>query len=679
MAVRTLGIDVGGTFTDLLVVDDEAGDIRYSKISSTTADQSVGILSGIGTLTSEGVRFDEIVHGTTVATNAILERKGAVCGLITTRGFRDILELGRRTRPQTYGMYGHFDPIIPRDLRLEVDERIDADGNVVTPLNEEQVAEVAEALLGLGCEALVIHFLHAYKNAEHEERAAEIVRRIWPNEYVCTGSGTLREFREFERGSTTALNAFVQPVMARYLNNLSGGLRDVGYMRELHLTQGNGGMMSAREAVTMPVHTVMSGPAAGAIAAAVTASAAGFENVITCDMGGTSFDVAVIKGGTPTISNEKDIDYSVPIRVPMIDVHTIGAGGGSIAEIDAAGVLRVGPESVGSDPGPICYGKGGEQPTTTDAAVLLNIIGDDRISGARQDVPREKIAAIFQDRISAHLGLDQIGAADAVIAVSVNHLAGAIRLVSIERGQDPRDFALFAFGGGGPLYAVRIARELGIPKVIVPRFPGLTSALGCVVADIRRDFVRTLNEPLNDIDPAFVDAIFSEHQAVGLEKIAEDSSRIERYTTIFEADMLFEGQSHVLRIPIESPGFDAEKVDADFQASFKARFNMELPEMRPILMSLRSTVIGHRPPMDLRLLNRAGGNQSAPASSRRRDVWFGGAWHATDILDRTALNPGTTISGPAIIEQLDTTTVIDPGAAATVDEMGNLIITTEAG
>lgn len=679
MAVRTLGIDVGGTFTDLLVVDDEAGDIRFSKISSTPADQSVGILTGIGALTSDGVHFDEIVHGTTVATNAILERKGAVCGLITTRGFRDILELGRRTRPQTYGMYGYFDPIIPRDLRLEVDERIDAEGNVVTPLNEEHVAEAAEALLELGCEALVIHFLHAYKNADHEERAAEIARRIWPNEYVCTGSGTLREFREFERGSTTALNAFVQPVMARYLNNLSGGLRDVGYMRELHLTQGNGGMMSAREAVTMPVHTVMSGPAAGAIAAAVTASAAGFENVITCDMGGTSFDVAVIKGGTPTISNEKDIDYSVPIRVPMIDVHTIGAGGGSIAEIDAAGVLRVGPESVGSDPGPICYGKGGEQPTTTDAAVLLNIIGDDRISGARQDVPREKIAAIFQDRISAHLGLDQIGAADAVIAVSVNHLAGAIRLVSIERGQDPRDFALFAFGGGGPLYAVRIARELGIPKVIVPRFPGLTSALGCVVADIRRDFVRTLNEPLNDIDPAFVDAIFSEHQAVGLEKIAEDSSRIERYTTIFEADMLFEGQSHVLRIPIGSPGFDAEKVDADFQASFKARFNMELPEMRPILMSLRSTVIGHRPPMDLRLLNRAGGNQSAPASARRRDVWFGGAWHATDILDRTALNPGTTISGPAIVEQLDTTTVIDPGAAATVDEMGNLIITTEAG
>ncbi len=679
MAVRTLGIDVGGTFTDLLVVDDEAGDIRYSKISSTPADQSVGILSGISMLTSAGASFDEIVHGTTVATNAILERKGAVCGLITTRGFRDILELGRRTRPQTYGMYGRFEPIIPRDLRFEVDERIDAEGNVVTSLDEVQVAEAAKALLDLGAEALVIHFLHAYKNAAHEERAAEIVRRIWPNEYVCTGSGTLREFREFERGSTTALNAFVQPVMARYLNNLSAGLRDTGYERELHLTQGNGGMMSAREAVAMPVHTVMSGPAAGAIAAAVTASSAGFENVITCDMGGTSFDVAVIKGGVPTISNEKDIDYSVPIRVPMIDVHTIGAGGGSIAQIDAAGVLRVGPESVGSDPGPICYGKGGALPTTTDAAVLLNIIGEERISGAQDAVERKTIADVFQERVGRHLGLDQIGAADAVVAVSVNHLAGAIRLVSIERGQDPRDFALFAFGGGGPLYAVRIARELGIPKVIVPRFPGLTSALGCVVADIRRDFVRTLNEPLNEVDAAVVDAIFSEHRDTGLKKIAEDSSRIERHTTIFEADMLFEGQSHVLRIPIESPGFDTDKVDADFQAVFKARFNMDLPEMRPILMSLRSTVIGHRPPMDLRILNKAGGDQAAPAPTRSRDVWFDGAWHATDIIDRNALSPGDTVAGPAIVEQLDATTVIDPGAAATVDQMGNLIITTEAG
>jgi N-methylhydantoinase A len=671
-----IGIDVGGTFTDLLLVDAASRELRFAKLSSTIDDQSRGIIAGIAALDVAPGEVDAIIHGTTVATNAILERKGARCGLITTRGFRDILELGRRTRPQTYGMYGKFEAIIPRDLRFEVSERLDAKGNVITPLDEDDVRAALALLQEAGVESVVIHFLHAYINPVHERRARDIACEVWPNPFISIGSDILREFREFERGSTAALNALVQPTMARYIGALSSGLREIGFPHDVILTQGNGGMMSAALAQRLPVHTVMSGPATGAIAAGVTAAEANLPDVISCDMGGTSFDVTVIRGGCPAISHEKDIDYSVPIRVPMVDVHTIGSGGGSIARIDAAGIINVGPESAGSTPGPICYGKGGQLPTITDAAVILGLIDADAVSGAAERVPIETLLSAFDTHIGAPLGLSADAAAKAVIEVAMSQLAGAIRLVSIERGCDPRDFALFAFGGGAPLYAVRLARELGIPKVLVPRFPGLTSALGCIIADVRYDFVRTVNCVLDEVDDSGVDDMLAKHAAEGFAMLDEDGIKVDHRSASYEADLLYEGQSHVMRISVTSPGFSHIAVEQEFTKCYKARFDIAMPEMRPILITIRTTVIGHRSPFDFTMFVDSG--PGAATSVTQRDVQFSVGTHATRIHARDDICAGDRIEGPAIIQQPDTTIAIDPGAVGIVDGCGNILITVEA-
>ena len=614
-----------------------------------------------------------IIHGTTVATNAILERKGARCGLITTRGFRDVLELGRRTRPHTYGLYGTFEAIIPRELRFEVTERVDARGRVVTPLNEAEVRDVASRLADLGVQALVIHFINSYINPQHEERCLKLARAIWPNDNISIGSSVLREFREFERGSTAALNAYVQPVVGRYLGRLEDGLKGRGFGHDLLVMQGNGGMMSAKVAVKQAVHMVMSGPAAGAIAAAEIARNAGFANVISCDMGGTSFDVTVVRDGQPVISNEKNIGYSVPIRVPIVDIHTIGAGGGSIAQINNAGILQVGPQSAGANPGPICYGKGGTSPTVTDACVMLGLIACNRITGAVGAVELSELSEQLESQIGRHLGLDGLATADAILDVSANHLASAIRLVSIERGYDPRDFALFAFGGGGPLHAVRLAREIGVPDVLVPRYPGLTSALGCVIADVRHDFVQTVNQPLDEVNGIEIDEILSGQANAGRARVEAEGIQCDALRVVHEADMLYLGQSHVLRIPAASPGFDVDVVRRDYANKYLRRFEISLPEMKPILMSLRSTVIGRRQPFDFRML-AAGAARSGGPSIRTREVVFRGKRMQTNIIAREALRPGDALDGPTIVEQLDTTTIIAPGATARVDEHANLVI-----
>ncbi|MBM3580612.1 MAG: hydantoinase/oxoprolinase family protein [Alphaproteobacteria bacterium] len=675
MGYLALGIDIGGTFTDLLLVDIEARSFKFAKVSSTADDQSRGCLDGLAAMGWPPHAIDTVVHGTTVATNAILERKGARCGLITTRGFRDILELGRRTRPQTYGMYGTFEAIIPRELRIEVTERIDSRGRILKPLKESEVRAAVKKLRAAGAESIVIHFMNAYINPAHEEKCFALVRKLWPNGHVSAGARVLREFREFERGSTAALNAYVQPIITRYIRRIDSGLKDQGFAKELLLTQGNGGMMSARVAVDQAVHTVMSGPAAGAIAAAETANLAGFPNVISCDMGGTSFDVTVIRDGAPAVTHERDIAYSVPLRVPMVDIHTIGAGGGSIARINAAGILEVGPQSAGSNPGPICYGKGGADPTVTDANVVLGRIDPARIAGAARAVSPTELRRVLDAKIGAPLGLDTDAAASAILEISASQLAGAIRLVSIERGHDPRDFALFAFGGGGPLHAVRLARELGVPTVLIPRYPGLTSALGCVVADVRHDFVRTINKPLESVAGSAVDDILKGQATAGRDLIRAEGIRVHGIDVFHEADMLYEGQSHVLRIPIESPGFDVAKTAEIYAERYYRRFEISLSEMRPILMSLRTAVIGRREKIDLRLFTST--INVKRKERRERKVFFDGAWQTTTVVDRDQLAPGERLTGPVIVEQPDTTIVVDPGGKAHVDDFGNLII--EAG
>ena len=497
---KLAGIDVGGTFTDLILVDDISGEVKLAKVPTTIDNQAFGVLAAIEAAGADPAGLSAIIHGTTTTTNALLERKIARVGLITTRGFRDVLELGRRTRPTAYGLTGTFVPLIARELRMEVAERMDAEGMVLTPLDEAAVARAAQALLAAGCEAVVIHFLHSYINPVHEQRAASIVRALWPNEFVTAGHTVVSEYREYERGVTATVNAAVQPVLVRYITRLVGELKARGFAKELLVMQGNGGTVASGIVAEHAVNTVMSGPASGVIAAAYTGVASGVPNLVTYDMGGTSTDVALIQDGLPTVSTELELEYAMPIHVPMVDVHTIGAGGGSIAYVDGAGMLHVGPESAGATPGPICYARGGTRPTITDANLVLGRLNPDKLLSVSNPVSLEHVRELIMQHVGRPLGLDVDAAAAAILTIANDKMAGAIRMVSLSRGHDPRDFALFAFGGAGPLHACALARELAIPKVLIPARPGLTNALGCTVADVRHDHVRTINRALNAVD-----------------------------------------------------------------------------------------------------------------------------------------------------------------------------------
>jgi N-methylhydantoinase A len=662
------GVDVGGTFTDLVIFDPATGAVRLAKVPTTLPNQSGGVLDAFREAGADLAQIDLIVHGTTTTTNAVLERQLAKTGLITTMGFRDVLELGRRTRPQAYGMHGHFTPIIPRDLRLEVPERMDARGRVVTPLDEAALAMAVRQLRDAGCESLVIHFLHAYANPAHELRAGKIAAEIWSNDYITLGHRLLSESREYERGVTAAVNASVQPLLERYVARLAEQLAAKGYRRDLLVMNGNGGMVAAKDVAREAVKTVMSGPASGVMAAVATGRRAGMPNLLTYDMGGTSTDVAMIRGGVAPVSNEIEVEYAMPIHVPMVDVRTVGAGGGSIARIDAGGMLRVGPESAGSTPGPVCYGRGGTRVTISDANLILGRLPVNRFGQAAEAAHRA-----MQDQIATPLGLSVEAAAEAVIRIANTHMAGAIRMVSISMGADPRDFALFAFGGAGPLHAVALAKELNVPKVLIPARPGITNALGCVVADLRHDFVRTLNRPLDGVEMGDVHGILAAQETegrrlIGLERIALTSVRAE-----YSADMQFVGQTHLLRVTLPSATPGREELQRLFEAAYHARFRVDLPTIRANLVNLNVSVIGERPALDLsRLIDPMGRKERAEPTSTRR-VWFDG-WREVPVYWRDSLPLRVNLQGPAIIEQMDTTVVIDPGASVLSDADGNLIV-----
>jgi N-methylhydantoinase A len=662
------GVDVGGTFTDLVIFDPGSGGVRLAKVPTTLPNQAGGVLDAFAEAGAELAAIDLIVHGTTTTTNAVLERRLAKTGLITTQGFRDVLELGRRTRPQAYGMHGSFTPVIPRDLRLEVPERMDARGRIVTPLDEEALQAAVTRLRDEGCEALVIHFLHAYANPSHEQRAGQIAREIWPNDYITLGHALLSESREYERGVTAAVNASVQPLLERYVARLAAQLAAKGYQRDLLVMNGNGGMVAAKDVAKEAVKTVMSGPASGVMAAVATGRRAGVANLLTYDMGGTSTDVAMIRGGVAPVSNEIEVEYAMPIHVPMVDVRTVGAGGGSIARIDAGGMLRVGPESAGSTPGPVCYGRGGTKVTISDANLILG-----RLPASRFGQAAEAAFAAMEEQIARPLGLSVEAAAEAVIRIANTHMAGAIRMVSISLGADPRDFALFAFGGAGPLHAVALAKELSVPKVLIPARPGITNALGCVVADLRHDFVRTLNRPLDGVDMDQVHGVLAAQEAEGRRLIALERIALTDVRAEYSADMQFVGQTHLLRVALPSATPSREELQRRFEAAYHARFRVDLPTIRANLVNLNVSVIGERPALDLsRLIDPAGRRETADAAATRR-VWFDG-WHDAPVYWRDHLPLKIDLQGPAIIEQMDTTIVVDPGAKVASDPDGNLII-----
>ena len=675
---RVAGIDVGGTFTDLLLYEagPQGGRVRLAKILTTAANQADGVLAAIAAAGAGPAELDLVIHGTTTTTNAVLERKVAKAGLITTRGFRDTLELGRRTRPRPYGMTGTFEPLIPRERRIEVDERMNAAGEVVVPLDEKQLEAAVARLLAMGCESLVIHFLHAYANPAHERRAGEIAQALWPNPYVTLGHVLLSEFREYERGTTASVNAAVQPILDRYVRRLQGELERGGFRRDLLVMNGNGGTVAARVVTREAAKTIMSGPASGVMAAAATLAQAGVQNAITYDMGGTSTDVALIHGGVPQVSSEITIDYGLPIHVPMVDVRSVGAGGGSIASINAAGMLQVGPQSAGSEPGPICYGRGGSEPTVTDANLVLGRLDPKGLLAVERPVSVAHVREVFARRIAAPLGIDADTAAAAVIRLGNTHMAGAIRMVSLARGLDPRDFTLFAFGGAGPLHAVALARELGIPEVLVPARPGLTNALGCLVADLRQDFVKTLNVPLDEADMAEVHAVLADQRQRGIAINAEEQSEIVDTTVLHAADMQFRGQTHLIRVALPDARVSRETMQAVFEAAYDARFQVRLPEIKAMLVNLVTSVIGRRRPFPIGSLIDAGGRaaRAGEAVIGERAMFADGRWQTAQVFERTRLPVDARLTGPAIVQQIDATTVIEPGAVAVADAIGNLRI-----
>ena len=671
------GIDVGGTFTDLLLIDGrDGGRVHIAKTPTTVDNQAFGVVSALGATGFPIDGIDLIVHGTTTTTNAVLERRLAKTGMITTRGFRDVIELGRRTRPQAYGMTGSFVPIIPRNLRLEVSERVEASGTVRTPLDEAEMREAVKTLIAAGCESLVIHFLHSYANPAHERRAAEIAAELWPNGYITAGHVLLSEAREFERGVTASVNASVQPILERYVERLRKELGAKGYARDFLIMNGNGGMISARFVTRESAKTVMSGPASGVIAAAYTGKRAGFDNLVTYDMGGTSTDVALIRNAEPAVSNEIEIEYAMPIHVPMVAVHTVGAGGGSIARVDAAGLIQIGPESAGANPGPICYGRGGLEPTITDANLVLGRLAPKKLLAVENPVTVERVTGIFEDKIGKATGLSGVEAAGAVLRLGNMKMAGAIRMVSVSRGHDPRDFALFAFGGAGPLHATALARELGLPKVLVPARPGITNALGCVVADLRHDFVNTVNQPVATVDEARVSEILEQHRAEGAALIAKEAVRPETIRYSHSADMQFVGQTHILNVPLPSADPGRDLLQRLFEEAYFARFRVQLPEIRANLVNLNTSVVGVRPAVDLSRLIDPNGRAGILEGALReiRPVWYDGGWRETPVYAREKLPLDAVIKGPAILEQMDATTVLEPGDWASTDADGNIVI-----
>ena len=674
-----VGVDVGGTFTDLAMIGPD-GTLKIAKTPTTVDNQAFGVLAALEEAGVVLPTLDLIVHGTTTTTNAVLERKLAKTGLITTRGFRDVLELGRRTRPQAYGMKGSFTPIIPRDLRLEAIERMDAAGEVVTPLDEHSVREAASALLANGCEAVVIHFLHSYANPAHERRAAEVVAKVWPNEFITMGHALLAESREYERGVTAAVNASVQPLLERYVARLRDELARGGYAGDVLVMNGNGGMVSSKLVAREAAKTVMSGPASGVIAAAATGRAAHMPDLITYDMGGTSTDVALIRGAEPAVSSEIEVEYALPIHVPMVDVRTVGAGGGSIASVNAAGLLQVGPESAGAAPGPICYGRGGTRPTISDANLLLGRLDPAKLNAVEGGVSLDDVKAIFATELGDRLGLGPTEAAEAVIRVANARMAGAIRMVSVSLGADPRDFALFAFGGAGPLHAAALAKELGVPRVLVPARPGVTNALGCVLADLRHDYVNTLNRPVDMVEAAELHSVFADQIARGEAMLNREAVDIHTRRHIHSVDMQFVGQSHVLRVPLPGPRPTMEAVRAAFDAVYQARFRISLDGARANLVNVNTSVIGERATPDLSTLIDAAERRETAQDARTstRKVWFGDGWRETPVFWRDHLPVAFEMTGPAIIEQMDTTILVEPGDIATGDAIGNTVVTVGA-
>jgi len=679
--VWRIGIDSGGTFTDVCLFNEEDGQVQIWKVSSTPDDPSRAIAQGITEgmervgITAEDVGY--FGHGTTVGTNALIQHRGVKTGLITSDGFRDLLEIGRQKRPDLYDLQADKEPVlVARDLRLEVPERVHHDGRVETVLDETAVREAARALREGGAQAVAVCFLYSFVRPEHEETARRIIEEEFPEAFVSTSHEVAPEFREYERMSTVAVNAYLGPVMQGYINRLATRVSELGLKVAPRLTQSNGGVTGIEAASRFPTRTVLSGPSTGVVAAQDLARQTGITELITFDVGGTSSDVALLSGGKCKLVGESVV-HGYPIKAPMLDIHTVGAGGGSIAAVDSGGLLKVGPRSAGAFPGPVCYGKGNEEPTVTDANVVLQTLNPTHLLGGRMEINQGKAKAAI-GRLADMLGMDVMDTAQGIISVVVANMARAIRLISVQRGHDPRDYTLTAFGGAGPLHAARLARELDMRRILVPLTPGIMCATGLLQTDLRADFATTSMTLLSAASQVTLATAYEGLEARAqewftTEAIPQDDRVVQR-----TVDVRYAGQNY--EISVEVP---AGPVNEATIASIRARFEEEhrrlygfVAEHDPIqLVTFRVGATGLVAKAAFRRHPDAGPDASA-AQIGQRDVWMpeAGGFTPCTIYDRAKLKPGNRIAGPAIIEQMDTTTIVLPDMMVTVEPHLNLIL-----
>ncbi len=660
--MTALGVDIGGTFTDFVVLHD--GAIRIYKLPSTPDDPSRSFLQGVEALQIPvGTRY---VHGSTVATNAVLERRGVRTALITSEGFRDVLELARQTRNELYSLAPTKPrPVIPRELCFEVPERVDRDGQVLVPLDEARVEEVLDQIVAAGAESVAVVFLFSFTHPEHERIVGERARARGLS--VSLSCEILPEYREYERASTTSVNAYVAPLMDRYLGRLDQQLEK--HQRErLQIMQSNGGVISVSVARKEAVRTVLSGPAGGVMGAWRVGSLAGFSRLLAFDMGGTSTDVSLIDG-EPCVSTEGGTISGLPIRIPMLDIHTVGAGGGSLVRVDAGGALRVGPESAGADPGPAAYGRG-ERPTVTDANLLLGRLVPDRFLGGRMRLHPERSRSALE-RLESALGLSPEDTAAGIVDVANAQMARALRRVSVERGHDPRRCCLVAFGGSGPLHACDLARQMGIPHVLIPRYPGILSALGMLMSDLRKEYSRTVMHPLEGVLSAIA-PLRAELEARARKDMAAEGAAPEETDFSFWLDMRYQGQSYELSIPLGAVNADERGLRHAFDDAHRLRYGAASPEARCEVVNVRLRAVGRTPRPELPYGDPCP-DLPAPEPAGQAEIYLSGQSRACPVFERQTLHPGHAIAGPAVITQEDATTWLPPAWTAAVDGWYNLV------
>lgn len=666
-----VGVDVGGTFTDVVVADTESGAIGVAKVASTPSNQSLGFMRGLEKANVSPAALDIVMHGTTVATNAVLEGKGARVGMLVTSGFRDVLEIGRGERSKLYDLkLLKQPPLIPRSARLEVLERTRADGTITEPITRESVAAAFASHRGAPFDAWVVCFLNSYANPSNEERAAAYLRELAGKVPVAVSSGVVAEYREYERFSTAVLNAFVAPQMDRYLGDIESRLAERGYRRSVFVMQSSGGIMTARAARRLPAATMLSGPAGGVAGALAIAAQAGIDDFVTCDMGGTSTDVCLVKAGRVRHTTEARI-AGYPTRLPQLDIVTVGAGGGSVASVGIGQVLRVGPQSAGANPGPACYGLGGKAATVTDANLVLNRLDAGTPLSGEIALQPEQARMAVETLASALGGLDVLVMAEGIVRLAVVRMAGAIRQVSVHRGHNPRDFALLAFGGAGPLLASELASELGMKEVVIPPHPGNLSALGLLVSPLKRDLVRTRIARLADLTAAQLASAYADLESRATREFEDDTVPGSEFVFDRTVDLRYVGQSFTVNVPIRASTPEPLEIEKSFHETYEATFGHAAPGEPVELVNLRlaASLPGAR--LSIRVPAPAHG-PAMPHGARR--VFFAGRHVLCQLYERAELPLGIELAGPLVVQESGSSTIVWPSDRLRIDSHSNLRI-----